>query len=324
MKSKRFGIVGCGKSLTDCIRVMYHYNAGSHEVGAELAIVLLDETKNWVNRGMAGYFEKNSIRYLPTLNINSVKVVDTVRKLKIDYLLSVNNHQILRRDLLNAPRNAVLNFHNGPLPKYGGVNACSWAIYNGEQRHGVTWHFMEENIDSGGIISQRHFNIPENETAIRLIMRCISEGMKLFGEILPDICRDSLPMTPQDHSKSLYYSNNDVPNGGLLDFSWTYEQLDRFMRSHTFQPFPNLLPPPGSEYEGRAFHVTRVSKVHGHTGGEPGEIVYVGGEGVRVRIGDCVVSLDEALDENQIRMSMPDFVSGYGLAPGRYFGGPAA
>ena len=36
-------------------------------------------------------------------------------------------------------------------PEYAGLNAPSWAIYNGEPAHGVTLHWMEAAIDTGPI-----------------------------------------------------------------------------------------------------------------------------------------------------------------------------
>ena len=49
-----------------------------------------------------------------------------------------------------AARGAI-NFHDGPLPRYAGLNAPVWAILNREPAHGVTWHLIEGGIDEGDI-----------------------------------------------------------------------------------------------------------------------------------------------------------------------------
>jgi len=56
--------------------------------------------------------------------------------------------------VLGVPARGAWNLHPGPLPRYAGLNAPSWAIYRGEQRHGVTVHRMDRGIDTGDIAYQ--------------------------------------------------------------------------------------------------------------------------------------------------------------------------
>ena len=54
---------------------------------------------------------------------------------------------MLGRDVLDLPRNAAINFHDGPLPRHA-VLECAfsrvWAIsWTGEPRHrSIAWHIM--------------------------------------------------------------------------------------------------------------------------------------------------------------------------------------
>ena len=59
-----------------------------------------------------------------------------------DYLFSIANMKLLPKEIVALPRRGTINFHDGPLPRYSGVHATSWAILNGEARHGITWHFI--------------------------------------------------------------------------------------------------------------------------------------------------------------------------------------
>jgi hypothetical protein len=40
-----------------------------------------------------------------------------------DYLLSINNLLLLEEDVLARPFRGAINFHDGPLPAYAGLNA---------------------------------------------------------------------------------------------------------------------------------------------------------------------------------------------------------
>ena len=61
---------------------------------------------------------------------------------EFDWLLSIANLQIVPEVLLAKAEGAV-NFHDGPLPDYAGLNAPVWARLNGETKHGITWHLIE-------------------------------------------------------------------------------------------------------------------------------------------------------------------------------------
>src|SRR4051812_14615899 len=64
-----------------------------------------------------------------------------------DYLFSVANLDVLPDSFLQLPKRLAINFHDGPLPRYAGLNAPVWALLNGEIEHGVTWHEMTSRVD---------------------------------------------------------------------------------------------------------------------------------------------------------------------------------
>ena len=66
-----------------------------------------------------------------------------------DYLFSVVNMGLLAPEVLALPRRMAINYHDGPLPRYAGAHATSWAILRGERAHGVTWHEMTALVDAG-------------------------------------------------------------------------------------------------------------------------------------------------------------------------------
>src|SRR5437763_7520259 len=76
---------------------------------------------------------------------------DRLKEKEIDLLINVHSVVVAHRDVVVAPRIGSFNLHPGPLPEYAGLNAPSWAIYNGEERHGVTLHWMDEEIDAGPV-----------------------------------------------------------------------------------------------------------------------------------------------------------------------------
>lgn len=60
------------------------------------------------------------------------------------------------------PRFGTFNVHAALLPQYRGAAPINWAIINGEKETGVTTFFIDKEIDTGRIIMQKHFPIPED------------------------------------------------------------------------------------------------------------------------------------------------------------------
>ena len=62
----------------------------------------------------------------------------------------------------NMPRFGTFNVHASLLPQYRGAAPINWAIINGETTTGITTFFLDHEIDTGRVILQKEFPIPED------------------------------------------------------------------------------------------------------------------------------------------------------------------
>ena len=169
-------------------------------------------------------------------------VVAWLERSPFDYLLSVINLRILPAEALQLPRIAAINFHDGPLPRYAGLIAPSWALFNGEKTYGITWHLMESTIDTGAIVRQRWFDVAADETALSLNLKCFKEGLAALAELVPDLMRGVIAATPQDFALRTYYAGSRRPvAGGVLDWSRHGEESEAMARGTDFGPYWNPL-----------------------------------------------------------------------------------
>ena len=60
------------------------------------------------------------------------------------------------------PRFGTFNVHAALLPQYRGAAPINWAVINGETETGVTTFFLDHDIDTGRIIMQKPFAIPDD------------------------------------------------------------------------------------------------------------------------------------------------------------------
>ncbi|MFC4216954.1 MupA/Atu3671 family FMN-dependent luciferase-like monooxygenase [Pseudophaeobacter arcticus] len=159
-----------------------------------------------------------------------------------DWLLSIANLRVIPDPVLALARKGAVNFHDGPLPRYAGLNTPNWAIMAGEAQHGITWHVMEGGIDEGDILAQRLFDIAEDETAFSLNSTCYAAAMDSFGEVLDQLSADQLHRQPQDLSQRGYFARDHRPAAGaILAFSQTSQELNRLVRGLDYGTYWNPL-----------------------------------------------------------------------------------
>ena len=100
--------------------------------------------------------------------------------LSVDWLFNVAGLRMLGRDVLALPAQGAINFHDGPLPRHAGLNAPVWALLQGEPRHGIAWHIMEDGVDTGDVLVRADFDITPDDTALTLNTKCFSAGLDSF------------------------------------------------------------------------------------------------------------------------------------------------
>ena len=129
----------------------------------------------------------------------------------VDYLFSITTLSVLSAEVVALPSLAAINFHDGPLPEYAGLNTPIWAMLNGEHRHGITWHLMTQAVDQGDILVQRRFDLSDNETALTLNTKCFAAGMESFEELVEGLRTGELNGQPQTVASQKYFGRKDRP-----------------------------------------------------------------------------------------------------------------
>lgn len=79
--------------------------------------------------------------------------------------------RILTSVMTEAFRNKIINIHPSLLPKYPGLDTHNSVIKNGDLKHGITIHFVNEVLDGGQIIAQGEISVNANETSEELKTR---------------------------------------------------------------------------------------------------------------------------------------------------------
>ncbi|KAF0113617.1 MAG: non-ribosomal peptide synthetase [Rhodobacteraceae bacterium] len=217
-------------------------------------------------------------------------LVDRTTALAVDWVLSVANLSVVPDPVLRLARQGGVNFHDGPLPGYAGLNAPVWALLNGETTHAVTWHLMTGSIDEGEVLATRSFDIEADDTAFTLNARCFSAALDSFGEVIAAMEAGGHPRQPQSQGARKVWMRADRPSAaGRLDFTQTAAAVARRVRALDHGGYRNPLAVPKVEAAGQVWAVGMAEVVAGS--GNPGTVLARDADSVTVACADGAVRL---------------------------------
>ncbi|MFZ7304730.1 phosphoribosylglycinamide formyltransferase [Avibacterium avium] len=89
---------------------------------------------------------------------------DYIAELGADLIVLAGYMKILTAEFTQRFTGKILNIHPSLLPKYPGLHTYQRALEAGDQEHGTTVHFVNEEVDGGAIVLQAKVPIfPDDE-----------------------------------------------------------------------------------------------------------------------------------------------------------------
>lgn len=245
--------------------------------------------------------------------IRDGSAVDKIRSLApLDAIVVAAFGQIVPQDILDIPRLGCVNVHGSLLPRYRGAAPIQRAIMAGETRTGVTTMLMDAGIDTGCILLQKELEIGEAETAGELEIRLADAGAELLLETLRLMELGKIEPVRQDASQASYAKSIKREEGRI---DWRKSGRDIVNLIRAFSPKPGAF----AVFRGREVKVWRAAVLDESSSGEPGEVVGIGAQHIKVLSGDCVLALLEMQPEGRKRMSGGDFARGFRILAGEKF-----
>ena len=157
-------------------------------------------------------FTNNNINNFPNKiyffdNINSIECSDFIFKEKFDLIIALNCPQIISKNTLNKIKSTFVNFHPGELPKYRGVFTVFYALLNKEKFITLSFHIIDNGIDTGRVLNKIYYSIEKKDTLFSLYKKLyLSNKSKSF--IIDCITNFDLIKNNEINTKTLnnYYS----------------------------------------------------------------------------------------------------------------------
>jgi natural product biosynthesis luciferase-like monooxygenase protein len=206
-----------------------------------------------------------------------------------DYLFSITFLRIIPAKVLGLPKKAAINFHDGPLPRYAGLNAPTWALIHRERDYGITWHVMNDQVDRGDILKQVIFDINADDTSLSLNTRCFAQAIETFGELIGELAEGHEQRTPQPAAASgAYFGRHARPSAAaFLDWEAPADVSAALVRALDFGPrYPNGLGAPMLVAGSTLYVVTAAEASLSQSDAAPGTLVAIDDAGLQVACGE--------------------------------------
>ena len=225
------------------------------------------------------------------------------------------------------PRFGTFNVHAALLPRYRGAAPINWAIINGETKTGVTTFFLDHDIDTGRIIKQKEFAIPDDADVEFVYDGLMSLGAEIALETIDEIIdKDGdIASIPQDD----ILSTNDgspLPHAPKIfketceiDWSHCAKKVYDFVRG--LSPIPaawtTLYKIGGERGKGNVLKIYKAAKTgspvkssEGQDAPAPGTIANEKGR-LLMACADEWLEITELQLSGKKRMSAKDFLNGF-------------
>ena len=187
---------------------------------------------------------------------------------------------LLKPAVLSIPRLGVVGYHPTLLPRNRGRHPIIWALALGLKETGSSFFIMDEEADSGPIVSQLRVDILDEDDAEALYTKLESLARQQIRHIVKLINAETLKLAPQNHEQATYWRKRTKVDG-RIDWRMTAEGIHNLVRALA-APYPGA----HFEYYGGDIKVwkTRLGNV-GLRDIEPGYVLAVNGTEVTVQCG---------------------------------------
>jgi methionyl-tRNA formyltransferase len=173
-----------------------------------------------------------------------------LRGLEPDVVLCWGFSWKIPQEALDVPRYGAVNQHPAMLPRHRGPIPLSWALREGDDVFGTTWHRMDAEFDTGAILAQSSIPILDEETTM--------------FETGPRIVPAGLALLPQVFER-LAAGDPGEPQGGMFEedyatIDWssqTAREIHNQVRAWNYTFGMGPVPGPFAELDGKRVKVTR-------------------------------------------------------------------
>ena len=240
--------------------------------------------------------------YQPVKLKDDRECIEELKKLKPDFIIVVAFGQILTQEVLDIPKYACINLHASLLPMYRGAAPLNWAIIKGEKVSGNTTMLMEIGLDTGDMLLKNEVEITEDMTAGELHDLLMNSGGDLLVETIEGLVNKTI--TPKKQEGETFYAKMLNKDTGKINWNSTAKDIHNLIRG--LNPWPIA----HTTYEGQSMKIYKSKVLNENSNKEPGTIIKVDKEGLRVSCSEGVLLIEKVQFPNGKPLTIEQYING--------------
>ena len=187
------------------------------------------------------YALSKGLPVLQPVKMKDPEFVEQLRSYQAD-LQVVVAFRMLPEVVWDMPRFGTFNVHAALLPQYRGAAPINWAVINGETETGVTTFFLDHDIDTGRIIMQKPFAIPDDADVEYVYDGLMNLGAEIAVETIDRLIAsdgniDSMPQDEMITTDTVLHSAPKIfKDTCRIDFNQPAKKVYDFIRG--LSPYP--------------------------------------------------------------------------------------
>jgi methionyl-tRNA formyltransferase len=241
--------------------------------------------------------------YQPIKIKNDINLIQKLKELEPDFIIVVAFGQILTKEILDIPKYGCINLHASLLPMYRGAAPLNWAIINGEKVSGNTTMLMDVGLDTGDMILKDEVEITNYMTTEELHDILMVRGADLLVKSIEGIANDKIVLQKQE-GETFYAKMLDK---NLADINWNKSSLE----IHNLVRGLNFWPIAYTNYKGERMKIYETESLEEKTSMEPGTILDVSKNGVKVACKDSVLIIKKVQFPNGKPLTIEQYINGH-------------
>ena len=246
---------------------------------------------------------EHNIKVLQPIKLkNDIEAINYLKELKPDFIIVVAFGQILTKEVLDIPKYGCINLHASLLPMYRGAAPLNWAIIKGEKKSGNTTMLMDVGLDTGDMLLKDEVEITEDMTAGNLHDILMERGADLLIKTIEGLSNGSI--IPEKQSEDTFYAKMLNKELALIDWNNTAKDIHNLIRG--LNPWPIAY----TNYEDKSMKVYESKVLNETTNKEPGTIVNVSKEGIKVATLDGILLIKKIQFPNGKPLTIEQYING--------------
>lgn len=173
---------------------------------------------------------------VPILSLKTAHELLERKSDQVDIAFSMLYWRKLKGAFLTEIPKGIINFHPAPLPDYKGVGGYNLAILENKSDWAATAHYIDEGIDTGGILHVRAFAVNQRtETAQSLERKTQGHLFDLFQQVAQKALTTPGLLSSQPNRGGRYVSRPELEAMKLIDTE--NDDVERKARAFWFPPY---------------------------------------------------------------------------------------